>query len=170
LAKNVGIVKEVDSDGIGTSTMELSATNMNGVVDFDGDGKIDIGVYRNGSWSIVQSSNGATVNFVWGGASWFPVVSDYVGDGIADVAVRNPSNGLWSIVRSSDGGNTLIGWTAAANDIPVPADFDGDGKADLAVRCVQQHNSRVVDHPVLGFRTHLRCMGRSCMDPSGSGL
>jgi hypothetical protein len=102
-------------------------------VDFDGDGKSDIGIYRNGAWSILRSSDGDITDAGWGGPSWIPVPADYDGDGIADIAVRNPSNGLWSIFRSSDGGNTLIGWSAAANDVPVPADYDGDGKADLAV-------------------------------------
>jgi hypothetical protein len=101
-------------------------------VDFDGDGKADIGIYRDGTWSIIRSSDGGVTNFNWGGASWTPVVADYDGDGKADIAVYN-ANGLWSIVRSSDGGNTLIGWSGAAGDIPVPADYDGDGKADLAV-------------------------------------
>ena len=102
------------------------------LVDFDGDGKADIGIYRDGAWSIIRSLDGGVTSFGWGGSSWIPVVADYDGDGKADIAVYN-ANGLWSIVRSSDGGNTLIGWSGAANDIPVPADYDGDGKADLAV-------------------------------------
>ena len=101
--------------------------------DFDGDSKADIGIYRDGIWSIKRSSDGGTTSVGWGGPAWTPVVADYDGDGIADIAVRNASNGLWSIVRSTDGGNTLIGWSAAAEDIPVPADYDGDGKADLTV-------------------------------------
>ena len=100
--------------------------------DFDRDIKNDIGIYRNGAWSIIRSSDGGLTNFGWGGASWQPVAADYDGDAIVDIAVYNAS-GLWSIVRSSDGGNTLIGWSGAAGDIPVPADYDGDGKADLAV-------------------------------------
>jgi hypothetical protein len=100
-------------------------------VDFDGDGKADIGIYRNGAWSIIRSSDGGVSNFGWGGASWIPAVADYDGDGIADVAVYN-SIGSWSIVRSSDGGNTVRGWGGPAW-IPVHADYDGDGKADIAV-------------------------------------
>jgi hypothetical protein len=124
---NVGLTLELFAD--------LGWTTLSGFtdVDFDGDSKADVGIYRDGIWSIKRSSDGGTTNFNWGGASWTPVVADYDGDGIADIAVRNASNGLWSIVRSSDGGNTLIGWSAAADDIPVPADYDGDGKADLAV-------------------------------------
>jgi aldose sugar dehydrogenase len=101
-------------------------------VDFDSDGKSDVGIYRNGSWLIVRSSDASVTNEIWGGPSWIPVPADYDGDGITDIAVYNAS-GIWSIVRSSDGGNTLIGWSGAPGDIPVPADYDGDGKTDLAV-------------------------------------
>jgi len=101
--------------------------------DFDRDIKSDIGIYRDGEWSILRSSDGGTTSVGWGGPTWEPVQADYDGDGKVDIAVRNASNGLWSILRSSDGGNTLFGWSAAANDVPVPADYDGDGKADIAL-------------------------------------
>jgi hypothetical protein len=124
---NVGLTLELFAD--------LGWTTLGGFtdIDFDGDSKADIGIYRDGIWSIKRSSDGGTTSVGWGGPAWTPVVADYDGDGIADIAVRNASNGLWSIVRSTDGGNTLIGWSAAAEDIPVPADYDGDGKADLTV-------------------------------------
>jgi FG-GAP-like repeat/FG-GAP repeat len=101
--------------------------------DFDRDIKNDVGIYRDGTWSIKRSTDGGTTSVGWGGPTWEPVQADYDGDGKVDIAVRNASSGLWSILRSSDGGNTLFGWSAAANDIPVPADYDGDGKADFAV-------------------------------------
>ena len=36
--------------------------------DFDGDGKIDIAVYRDGTWFIVRSSDGGVTVTGWGGA------------------------------------------------------------------------------------------------------
>jgi hypothetical protein len=89
------------------------------LVDFDGNGEADIGIYRDGSWSIIRSSDGGVTNFGWGGASWIPVVADYDGDGKADIAVYNASIGLWSIVRSSDGVNTLVVLGGAPEDIPL---------------------------------------------------
>jgi len=122
-----------DGQGVGTILDDDGCTLLGAPpVDFDGDCKSDVGIYRDGAWTIIRSSDGGVENFNWGGASWIPVPADYDGDGIVDVAVYN-ANGLWSIVRSSDGVNTLIGWSGAAGDIPVPADYDGDGKADLAV-------------------------------------
>jgi hypothetical protein len=35
--------------------------------DYDGDGKTDAAVYRDGVWFILQSSNGATTVTSWGG-------------------------------------------------------------------------------------------------------
>jgi hypothetical protein len=100
--------------------------------DFDGDCKADIGIYRDGAWSIIGSSDGAIIHVGWGGSSWIPVSGDFDGDGRADVAVYNPI-GVWSIVRSSDGGGSVIGWGGGPTDIPVAEDYDGDGKTDIAI-------------------------------------
>ncbi len=101
-------------------------------VDFDGDIKSDIAIYRDGLWFIIRSSDGGQTTVGWGGAAQdIPVPKDYDGDGKADVAVYR--DGLWFIVRSSDGGQTTVGWGGAAQDKPVAADYDGDGKADVAV-------------------------------------
>jgi hypothetical protein len=119
-------------DGQGLGTIIDDDPISQPTVDFDGDGKSDVGIYRNGTWSIIRSIDGGVTSVGWGGPTWVPVPADYDGDGKIDIAVYNAS-GLWSIVRSSDGVNVLIGWSGAPGDIPVPADYDGDGKADLAV-------------------------------------
>jgi hypothetical protein len=132
LAKHVGIVREYQTPYVPEETIELVATNVKAPADYDGDGVSDIGIYRDGAWSVVGSSDGNVTHVGWGGPSWVPVGGDYDGDGIADVAVYHTS-GVWSIIRSSDGGTTVIGWGGAPNDVPVPADYDGDGKTDIAI-------------------------------------
>ena len=57
-------------------------------VDFDGDGRNDIGVYRDGTWFILRSSDGGvTVTALGGLPQDIPVPGDYDGDGKTDVAV-----------------------------------------------------------------------------------
>jgi hypothetical protein len=101
-------------------------------VDFDGDGKSDIGIYRNGIWYILHSSDGVlTAVGLGGAASDIPVSADYDGDGKADEAVYR--NGIWFILRSSDGVLTAVGLGGVSDDVPVPADYDGDGRTDEAI-------------------------------------
>ena len=100
-------------------------------VDFDGDGRSDIAVYRDGAWFILRSSDIGVRVMGWGGLSQdIPVPADYDGDGEVDIAVYR--DGTWFIIRSSDGGVTGTNW-GLSQDIPVPADYDGDGKTDIAV-------------------------------------
>jgi glucose/arabinose dehydrogenase len=100
-------------------------------VDFDGDGKSDIGIYRDGTWFILRSSDGGMRATGWGLPQDIRVFQDYDGDGEADIAVYR--DGIWYVVRSSDGGVTTTGWGGLLADVPVPGDYDGDGKADIAV-------------------------------------
>ena len=114
------------------SSAELYTSHLRTALDFDGDGKSDITVYRDGIWFILRSSDGGTTGIAWGGAAQdIPVAADYDGDGKTDIAVYR--DGVWFIIRSSDGDQTTVGWGGLPQDIPVPADFDGDGKADIAV-------------------------------------
>jgi hypothetical protein len=100
--------------------------------DYDGDGKTDIAVYRDGMWYILRSSDGGVTAVDWGGmAQDITVPADYDGDGRVDVAVYR--NGLWLIVRSADGGQTAVSWGGLPQDMPMPADYDGDGRADVTV-------------------------------------
>ncbi len=109
--------------------------------DYDGDAKMDTAVFRSGAadgshWIIKRSSDGQTIDKLWGLPTDVPVPADYDGDGKADIAVWRGSESRWYIVRSSDGQVQTIIWGSSLApyfDVPVPADYDGDGKADVAV-------------------------------------
>jgi uncharacterized delta-60 repeat protein len=109
--------------------------------DFDGDGKADLAVYRDGSLTGGQSyffyrpSSQPGVDFrtiAWGVTGDKPAPADYDGDGRQDAAVFRPSNGTWYISRSSDNQILPIRF-GLAEDVPTPADFNGDSRAEVAV-------------------------------------
>ena len=103
-------------------------------VDFDGDRKTDISIYRTalGQWWYLRSSDGQNRAFQFGDPTDKIVPADYTGDGKTDVAVYRPSAGSWFILRSDDFSFYSFPF-GAATDIPVAGDFDGDGKADPTV-------------------------------------
>ncbi len=98
--------------------------------DFDGDGKTDLSVFRQGegNWYLNRSAAGFTA-LNWGLGTDTLVPGDYDGDGKTDVAVFR--NGNWFINKSTGGSQYASFGTAT--DKPVVSDYDGDGKADVAV-------------------------------------
>ena len=103
-------------------------------VDFDGDGKADVAIFRTNTatWYIVPSGGGTPYGGVWGEVGDKPVPGDYDGDGKTDLAVYHPTDGGWWIVPSGGGANYSVGW-GGTGFTPVPGDYDGDGKTDIAI-------------------------------------
>jgi FG-GAP-like repeat len=128
----VTFVGSMDHVAKGLAFVNVIVPKLAGHFDTDADRKDDLGIYRDGSWYILRSSDGGMTTVGWGGlAQDIPVPADYDGDGKVDVAIYR--DGSWFIRRSSDGGMTTVGWGGLAQDIPVPGDYDGDGKADITV-------------------------------------
>ncbi|HEV2177697.1 MAG TPA: SBBP repeat-containing protein [Terriglobia bacterium] len=103
-------------------------------VDFDGNGKADLAVWRadTSSWYVLPSDGGTAITTLQGLPGDVPVAGDYDGDGKADYGVWRPSNGTFYVILSSNGMTVTQPW-GAAGDVPVPGDYDGDGKTDYAV-------------------------------------
>jgi len=103
-------------------------------MDFDGDSKTEISIFRPGpgEWWYSRSSDGGNRAFQFGSGSDKIVPADYTGDGRTDVAFFRPSTGQWFVLRSEDSSFFAFPF-GNSTDVPAPADYDGDGKADAAV-------------------------------------
>ena len=118
-------------------TVNWGATSLGDVPapgDFDGDGRTDYAVYRNGegTWYVILSSTGAWSVFNFGLPGDIPLPNDYNGGGKTDYAVFRPSDGNWYIWYTETQQFAAVNW-GASGDRPVPADYDGDTKTDIAV-------------------------------------
>ena len=106
--------------------------------DWNGDGVVNIGTYRDGQWRLDLNGDGRISQgdavIAFGDSEDLPVVGDFNGDGIDELGLYR--NGIWKIDLNGDrhidsvdevfqhGGN---------GDTPVVGDFDGDGVDDIAV-------------------------------------
>lgn len=123
----------------------LSSTDYPIFGDYDGDLKIDVGVWRPGSeqnpqsYFYIQRSSSANPNEIyaqrWGISTDSPVQGDFDGDGKDDftVARTEGANLSWYILPSGGGGYRRIVF-GLGRDVPLNgADFNGDGKDDIVV-------------------------------------
>jgi autotransporter-associated beta strand protein len=68
----------------------------------------------------------------------FPVIADFNGDGLPDVAAMTPTGMWWAAINRGDGTGRnvrMTGWSGSAGwtDV-VSGDFNGDGRGDIAGR------------------------------------
>jgi len=110
------------------------------VADFDGDGKTDLSVFRNGTWFINPSGANNPNNF-YGVQFGLPTdkltPADFDGDGKTDVAIWREnvigSLAYFYILQSSTNTLRIAQFGQTGDDPRVVGDWSGDGKADLAV-------------------------------------
>jgi hypothetical protein len=111
--------------------------------DYDGDGKVDLAIYRVGispaNTYIVLRSSDSTVQFAnWGNfSSDWVIPGDFDGDGKADftagrTGALSTSPLVWWTRMSSNGTTRVQTWGQSA-DRPAPGDYDGDGRTDITV-------------------------------------
>jgi hypothetical protein len=116
--------------------IELVPAKRGLTVDFDGDTRTDISIYRTstGAWFFIPSSTNIPSGVGFGGdPSDIPVPGDYDGDEITDYAIYRLDTGAWFIYPSETEVAYGVGFGGDASDKPVPGDYDGDGTTDFAI-------------------------------------
>ncbi len=89
--------------------------------DYNGDGKVDVVVFRDGTWYLNRSRDGFT-GAQFGFGTDTPTPADYDGDGKTDIAVFRPNSGVWYQLKSRDGFSAVQ--FGASGDIPTPNAFN----------------------------------------------
>ena len=129
------------------SNLNIHAVDPSYRMDFDGDGKTDLAVYRPGQrnvfplresyFYILGSQTGQVITHQWGRAYDIHAPADYDGDGKTDVAVfrwlendLTPS-GSDFYVKNSSGGNVTTHFSGFGNI--VSRNYFDDAKAEIAL-------------------------------------
>ena len=86
--------------------------------DYNGDGKADYAVFRDGFWYILLNGGGFQ-GAQWGAAGDIAAPADYDGDGKTDLAVFR--NGIWYIQRTTAGVQVVN--FGSAGDKPIANAF-----------------------------------------------
>lgn len=107
-----------------TATPVPTATPRSLPIDYNGDGRADVGVYSptTGLWAIREITRA-----YFGSTGDRTAPGDYDGDGTSEIAVFRPGEALWADLE----GNRF--YFGAAGDLPIPGDYDGDRTCDAAI-------------------------------------
>jgi hypothetical protein len=104
--------------------------------DYDGDMRMDIGVFRAGAWHILLSGSGVYQQQYWGTAGDVPVLADFDRDGKADMTVARSESGnrMWYTRMSTTGAMRVLQWGLSSDAFFTGrVDFDGDSAGDIMV-------------------------------------
>lgn len=107
--------------------------------DWNGDGKIEIGVYRAGGiWGLDYNGNRAWDSIdkssLFGIAGDVPITGDWNGDGKTEIGIFRAGN--WGLDYNGNFGwdaSDLSGTFGIAGDIPISGDWNNDGKDEIGI-------------------------------------
>jgi hypothetical protein len=100
------------------------------VGDWDGDGTVTIGIYRQGTFYLKNANTlgFAEVVFPFGQAGDQPIAGDWNGDGVDTIGIYRPSNGQFLLRNSSsEGAAETSFFLGNVGDVGIAGDWDGNG-------------------------------------------
>ena len=113
----------------------LAQTKLRNALDYDGDGKADVGTFRNtnNTWYFLKSNGNGGDGAAFGSSNYDTLApSDYDGDGNGDLAVWRYTNGTFYYMASSTNSFQARAFGAIGDEV-IARDYDGDNKTDFAV-------------------------------------
>lgn len=108
-----------------------NATDEPVVGDWDGDGAVNLGIWRQKKRKFRLQTPTGIVKVRYGVATDRAIAGDWDGDGTDQVGVYRSSVGTF-LLRQPDGSSTAV-LLGDADDLPVTGDWDGNGVSDLGV-------------------------------------
>jgi hypothetical protein len=125
---NVWKLRSTLSPGAPTTTFGWGvSTDRQLMGDWDGNGSLTPGVFRNGTWYIRNGlTSGPSTTFLFGQANDVPVVGDWNGDGRDSIGVYR--GGRWLLRNALSAGPADYDFTyGTGSQRPVVGDRNGDG-------------------------------------------
>ena len=103
--------------------VSFAQIKLRNALDFDGDSKADVGVFRNSDngWYVLKSNGSGYVGQAFGSAHTDTTApGDYDGDGKTDVAVWRETDGTFYVLNSNGGSVSATPW-GFTSDAPIAA-------------------------------------------------
>lgn len=116
----------------GATRRSASCTDRPMTGDWNGDGRTDVGIFRNtpsGSVVYVRTPRGST-SYAFGATGDVPFTGDFDGNGTSQVAVHKMGTSTCTL-RGRTGTPVSVSGVGVPSDIAVSGDWDGDRRSDL---------------------------------------
>lgn len=139
-------------------TVSVSAVDNSFKLDFDGDGRADLALYREGSrsvenapqlsyWHFLSTRTGQTWSIQWGRSLDVPLPADYDNDGKTDTAIYRWWNfdtgdtNEWWLGKSTGGYTVLVYEWEIGSYLKFSRNYIGDGRAEMGYLAQRNMNA-----------------------------